>query len=66
VKREWLTVSSPEGAEDVELVLEPNNSPPARSSQKAQYHAGFPAAVFTKNNLVAAYHTGSNGANRVC
>jgi hypothetical protein len=21
----WLTVSSPEGAEDVELVLEPNN-----------------------------------------
>jgi len=31
----WLTVSSPEGAEDVELLLEPNNSPPARSSQKA-------------------------------
>lgn len=39
----WLTVSSPEGAEDVELVLEPNNFPPARSSQKALYDAGFPA-----------------------
>ncbi len=51
----WLTVTSPEGAEDVELVLEPNNFPQARSSQKALYDAGFPAAVFTTNNIVAEY-----------
>jgi hypothetical protein len=35
----WLTVSSPEGAEDVELVLELNNFPPARSSQNTLYDA---------------------------
>jgi catechol 2,3-dioxygenase-like lactoylglutathione lyase family enzyme len=52
----WLTVSSPEGAEGVELVLEPNNFPPARASQNALYDAGFPAAVFTTNDILAEYH----------
>ncbi len=51
----WLTVSAPEGAEGVELVLEPNNFPPARASQKALYDAGFPAAVLTTNDIVAEY-----------
>jgi catechol 2,3-dioxygenase-like lactoylglutathione lyase family enzyme len=51
----WLTASSPEGAEDVELVLEPSNFPPARASQKALYDVGFPAAVFTTNDIVAEY-----------
>jgi catechol 2,3-dioxygenase-like lactoylglutathione lyase family enzyme len=49
----WLTVCSPEGAEGVELVLEPNSFPPARTSQKTLYDAGFPAAVFTTNDIAA-------------
>ena len=51
----WLTVSSPDGAEGVELVLEPNYPPPAQTSQKALYDAGFPAAVLTTNDIVAEY-----------
>lgn len=51
----WLTVCSPDGAEGVELVLEPNNFAPARASQKTLYDAGFPAAVFTTNDITAEY-----------
>lgn len=51
----WLTVSAPEGAEGVELVLEPNTFPPARTSQKALYDAGFPATVITSNDIGADY-----------
>lgn len=51
----WLTVCSSEGAEGVELVLEPNSFPPARASQKALYDAGFPAAVLTTSDMVAEY-----------
>ena len=37
----WLTVSSPEGAEGVELVLEPMGFEPARGFQKALFDAGI-------------------------
>jgi len=42
----WLTVSSPEGAEGVELVLEPMGFPPAPTYQKAVFAAGIPATAF--------------------
>ena len=51
----WLTVCSPEGAEGVELVLEPNNLPAALASQKTLYDAGLPATVFTTNDIAAEY-----------
>ncbi|WP_245485777.1 VOC family protein [Rhizobium leguminosarum] len=51
----WLTVASPEGADGVELVLEPNSFPPARASQKALYDAGFPATILTTNDISADY-----------
>lgn len=51
----WLTVGAPEGAEGVELVLEPNSMPPALSSQKALYDAGFPATIFTTTDIDAEY-----------
>lgn len=51
----WLTVASPEGIEGVELVLEPNHFPPALASQKALYEAGFPATVFSTNDIAAEY-----------
>lgn len=42
----WLTVTSPEGAHGVELVLEPLGFPPAKDFQKALYDAGIPATAF--------------------
>lgn len=51
----YLTVISPEGAEGVELVLEPNHFPAALASQKALYDAGFPATIFTTNDIAADY-----------
>jgi catechol 2,3-dioxygenase-like lactoylglutathione lyase family enzyme len=51
----WLTISSPQGPEGVELVLEPNSAAPARAAQKALYDAGFPAAVLSTNDVVGEY-----------
>ena len=51
----YLTVASLEGAEGVELVLEPNHFPAALASQKALYDAGFPATIFTTNDIAAEY-----------
>lgn len=51
----WLTLTSPQGAEGVELVLEPNHFPPALASQKALYDAGFPATIFTTNDIESDY-----------
>jgi predicted enzyme related to lactoylglutathione lyase len=42
----WLTVNSPEGAQGVELVLEPMSFPPAQTCQKALFDAGIPATAF--------------------
>jgi len=42
----WLTVVSPEGSEDVEMLLEPTEFPPAKVFQKALYDAGIPARLF--------------------
>jgi predicted enzyme related to lactoylglutathione lyase len=51
----WLTVSSPEGAEGVELVLEPMGFPPAATYQKALLDAGIPATAFITNDIAAEY-----------
>ena len=42
----WLTVVSPEGPGDIELLLEPNDNPAAETYQKASYEQGIPAASF--------------------
>jgi predicted enzyme related to lactoylglutathione lyase len=52
----WLTVISKEGAEGVELVLEPN-FPPSDKAQKTLYDAGFPAAVLATDNIEKEYQT---------
>ena len=46
----WLTVSSPEGAEGVELVLEPMDFPPAQAYQNAMFAAGIPTTAFLTND----------------
>ena len=47
----WLTVSSPEGAEGVELVLEPMGFAPAQTYQQASFVAGIPATAFLTNDI---------------
>ena len=42
----WLTVVSAEGPADIELLLEPNEHPAARTYQKAHYGEGIPATMF--------------------
>ena len=42
----WLTVVSPEGPDEIELLLEPMAFPPARTYQKALFDAGIPATMF--------------------
>ncbi len=49
----WLTVSSPDGIDGVELVLEPMAFAPARVYQKALFDAGIPATAFMTRNIVA-------------
>src|SRR4029077_17288795 len=51
----WLTVSSPEGAEGVELVLEPLGFAPAQTFQQALLAAGIPATAFLTNDINAEY-----------
>ena len=51
----WLTVSAPEGAAGVELVLEPLAFPPAVTYQRALYEAGIPATAFITRDIRAEY-----------
>ncbi len=47
----WLTVTSPDGPEGVELLLEPMAFPPAREYQKALFAAGIPATAFVTSDI---------------
>lgn len=51
----WLTVSSPEGVEGMELVLEPMAFPPAQAYQQALFEAGIPATAFMTADIDAEY-----------
>lgn len=47
----WLTVTSPDGLPDVELVLEANDFPPSSVYQKARYEAGIPAIALVTSDI---------------
>lgn len=49
----WLTVTSPDGIEGVELVLEPMGFPPSKAYQKALFDAGIPAMAFITKDIQA-------------
>jgi predicted enzyme related to lactoylglutathione lyase len=51
----WLTVTSPEGPEGMELVLEPMGFPPAREYQQALYKAGIPITAFLSSDIRLEY-----------
>jgi catechol 2,3-dioxygenase-like lactoylglutathione lyase family enzyme len=51
----WLTVVSPEGHDDVELLLEPNNNPAAQQFQQAIRSQGIPATVLFTTDVQGDY-----------
>ncbi|MEO8000712.1 MAG: VOC family protein [Arenimonas sp.] len=51
----WLTLTSPDGIEGAELVLEPLAFEPARVYQKALFEAGIPATAFITKDINAEY-----------
>jgi predicted enzyme related to lactoylglutathione lyase len=52
----WLTVSSPEDPEGVELQLAPNNNnPAAKTYQEAMFQQGQPAIMFFTNDIKGDY-----------
>ncbi len=54
-KYKWLTVVSPEGPDDVELLLEPNATQIAEAYQKGCFEAGIPAASFAVEDIQKEY-----------
>ena len=51
----WLTVTSPNGPEGIELVLEPMAFQPARVYQKALFEAGIPLTAFISDDIQGEY-----------
>ena len=51
----WLTVVSPEGPGEIELLLEPNENSAAQTYQKALFEGGIPAAQFKGEDIHAEY-----------
>lgn len=51
----WLTVVSPEGPEGVELLLEPNDNPIAKTYQQGIYNQGIAAATFGVDDVHREY-----------
>jgi catechol 2,3-dioxygenase-like lactoylglutathione lyase family enzyme len=51
----WLTVVSPEEPEGIQLVLEPNSNPAAKTYQQAIFQQGIPAANFFVGDVQKEY-----------
>ena len=51
----WLTVVSPDGPEDMELLLEPNDNPAAKEYQGALFEQGIPMNAFTVDDVEEEY-----------
>src|SRR6476469_4527583 len=49
----WLSVISPEGHPDVELVLEPNANPASKTFQEAIFKQGIPLTAFEVDDIQA-------------
>lgn len=51
----WMTVTSPEGPDDLELSLEPNANPAGRAFQEAMFTQGIPIAAFEVADIAAEF-----------
>lgn len=49
----WITVVSPQGPDDLELVLEPNGHPAASAYQAALMKDGIPVTAFESSDIQA-------------
>jgi catechol 2,3-dioxygenase-like lactoylglutathione lyase family enzyme len=47
----WITVVSPEGPDDLELTLEPNANPAAKTYQEALFEQGIPLTAFEVSDV---------------
>jgi predicted enzyme related to lactoylglutathione lyase len=47
----WLTVASPEAIDEIELLLEPNSNPAARTFQQALHEQGIPLTAFAVEDI---------------
>ena len=50
-KFKWLTVVSPEGPDDIELLLEPNENPAAKTFQAAMFQQSIPLTSFAVQDI---------------
>ena len=51
----FITVVSPEAPDEVELLLEPNNNPAAKTFQTALFEQNIPATAFNVDDIQAEY-----------
>jgi catechol 2,3-dioxygenase-like lactoylglutathione lyase family enzyme len=51
----WITVTSPEGPDDLELALEPNANPAGKTFQEAMFAQGIPLAVFEVTDIAVEF-----------
>jgi catechol 2,3-dioxygenase-like lactoylglutathione lyase family enzyme len=51
----WLTVVSPEGPDDVELLLEPSEKPETQAYKRALVEQGIPWAAFAVDDVGQEY-----------
>jgi glyoxylase I family protein len=51
----WLTVTSPEGPDDLELSLEPNANPAAKTFQQSMFSQNIPLAAFEVADIAKEY-----------
>jgi len=56
----WLIVVSPERPDTVELSLEPNQNPAARTFQAALFQQGIPLTAFAVDDIHAEYERMKN------
>lgn len=52
----WITVSSPEGPDDLELALEPNANPAGKAFQSSMFEQGIPLAAFEVSDIKGEFH----------
>jgi len=51
----WITVTSPEGPDDLELALEPNANPAGKRFQEAMFSQGIPLAAFEVSDIAGEF-----------
>ena len=51
----WLTVVSPQGTDDIELLLEQNSNPATKTYQEALFKQGIPLTAFAVDDIQKEY-----------